>query len=165
MGRLPNAVVEELVRAGRLQHEPRADGLPHGRMDLFRGSFVYDSQRANLRIVTETGELFERFLGCDRQLFQFADHKIHHVVGESSGPNLRRIPYPRSLVRVEFQEVFLSESGEELDREERVPRSFFVHQPRKGTSVYPLTTQSIATNWFTSLSERGLRTISFTIAP
>ena len=40
---------------------------------------------------------------------------------------------PRSRCAiVEFQEVFLGESGEELDRKERVPRSFFVHELAQG---------------------------------
>jgi len=137
--RLPNTIVEKFVRAGKPEHESGADGLPHGRMDLFLRSTGCDRQTRSPHVVAKAGELFERFLRSDGQACQFADHEFHHVVGESPVTNLSQIPLPRRLACVEFNKVFFGEGREELDHKKWVTCSFFVHEPRQGLGAYSST--------------------------
>ena len=90
----------------------------------------------------KAGQVFKHFLRGGGKRLSFR-HQLHHVVGETPGVNLGQIPLPRRFAGVEFYKVFFGERGEELDRKERVARSFFVHEPREGFGTYPVTTKSV----------------------
>ncbi len=129
--RLLNTIVKEFVGARKPENESGVHGLPHRRMDVPLTSSIYHRERRHFRVVAKASQLLKHFLGRKRQASQLVNHKFHHVVSETASVNLGQIPLPFHFAAVEFYQVFFGEGGEELDRKERIARSFLVHKPRE----------------------------------
>ena len=96
-----------------------------------------------LGVISETGELSQRGLRFRRQLTELGDHQLDHVLRVFLGADVIEIPGPRARGRIECDQAFVGECGQEPDRKERIAAGLLVDELRERGGLRGCATQCI----------------------
>ena len=123
--------MDEAVAARHALHQLLMDGRIERCVDLLLRKPEDDRKCHDLGDVAKTGQLLQCMLRFSRQPGELPDHKVHHVVGVSSGMNAIEIPGPAGLSMIEGEHFLVGQRGNELNGEERIATRLLVHQLRQ----------------------------------
>src|SRR6266481_4540039 len=97
-----------------------ADRVAKTCMHRFVGFVAQLCQGRKVSVTTEAGEQLQRFLGLRSKPPQPADHQVHRIVAELLVDDSVQIPCPRPRERIELDQPFFGETGEELTGEKGI---------------------------------------------
>ena len=122
------AIVQESIGIVRAEDKSGPHCFPKVLVEFLDRLLVSHRQHVELGAVAHAGKLLERLLGVYWQAVQLSDHEFNDVVGVAFGVNATQVPYPAADAIVKSEQALVSEGGNELDCEERIPGRLFVNQ-------------------------------------
>src|SRR3981189_1767238 len=122
--------MEEPVASLAWDSDAGADRVAKTCVHRFVGFGSQLCQGRKVGVIAQAGEQLHRFLGPRSKTPQPADHQVHWIVAEPLVVNDSvQIPCPRPRERIELDQPFFGETGEELSGEKWIAAATsLVHQ-------------------------------------
>src|SRR5262245_1244784 len=141
--RLLHAVVDESVRAVRVDDQLLTERFPEMGVQLLERSAMNDRQRGTLGGVSETRQSLHCFLGYQWESAQFGNHQGDDVIRVRLGSDGAEVPVPSAVARFEGDQTLRDELLQELIGEKGIAGGLFVHQLRQRQRSFARTAKCV----------------------